>query len=430
MSQRRLQNPIAPNLTAPSRTCKRDRCKMTRFLPLLTASLIALAAPMVLPGPGLAQENLFAPRLVINDQAVTEFEFQQRRLFLQLLRAPGDLDKVALDGLVDDRLRMQEAKRYKITLKEDDVRKGMEEFASRANLSADEFVKALGQAGVEPETFRDFVTSGLVWREIARGKFANYAKVSDEEIDRVIEAETRKMALTIAVSELIIPAQPGQEDEALDLARRLSREIRSEGAFASAVAKYSAAASRQRGGRLDPMPMANLPPQISSVVLPLAPGQVSPPVPIPGGVALFQLRSITEGKPTDAAPVEVEYARLTLPTESAAQMAMVQTKAQTCKDIYGLLPGLPAEQLVVEKAAMSAIPADTGLTLARMDPGESVIRARGTAQELLMLCSRAPVSETPVDREGLRVRLVNQKMEKMADQYLARLKADAIIRTP
>lgn len=409
---------------------QKDRCKMTRFLPLLTASLIALAAPMALPGPGFAQENLFAPRVVINDQAVTEFEFQQRRLFLQLLRAPGDLDKVALDGLVDDRLRMQEAKRFKVTVKEEDVRKGMEEFAARANLSADDFVKALGQAGVEPETFRDFVTSGLVWREIARGKFANQAKVTEDEIDRAIEAETRKVALTVAVSELIIPAQPGQEDAALDLARRLSREIRSEGAFSAAVANYSAAASRQRGGRLDAMPLANLPPQISSVILPLAPGQVSPPVPIPGGVALFQLRSIAEGKPSDAAPVLVEYARLTLPAENAAQMAMVQTKAQTCKDIYGLLPDLPADQLVVEKATMAELAGDTGLTLARMDPGESVIRARGAAQELLMLCSRAPVSETPVDREDLRVRLINQKMEKMADQYLARLKADAIIRTP
>ena len=409
---------------------QKDRCKMIRFLPLLTASLIALAAPMALPGPGFAQENLFAPRVVINDQAVTEFEFQQRRLFLQLLRAPGDLDKVALDGLVDDRLRMQEAKRFKVTVKEEDVRKGMEEFAARANLSADDFVKALGQAGVEPETFRDFVTSGLVWREIARGKFANQAKVTEDEIDRAIEAETRKVALTVAVSELIIPAQPGQEDAALDLARRLSREIRSEGAFSAAVANYSAAASRQRGGRLDAMPLANLPPQISSVILPLAPGQVSPPVPIPGGVALFQLRSIAEGKPSDAAPVLVEYARLTLPAENAAQMAMVQTKAQTCKDIYGLLPDLPADQLVVEKATMAELAGDTGLTLARMDPGESVIRARGAAQELLMLCSRAPVSETPVDREDLRVRLINQKMEKMADQYLARLKADAIIRTP
>ena len=63
-------------------------------------------------------------------------------------------------------------------------------------------------------------------------------------------------------------------------------------------------------------------------------------------------------------------------------------------------------------------------------PGEIAADVSAAAQELLMLCSRAPVSETPVDREGLRVRLVNQKMEKMADQYLARLKADAIIRTP
>ena len=410
----------------------KDRRKMTRFLPLLTASLIALAVPMAWPVPVQAQQNLFAPRIIINDATVTEFEFQQRLLFLQLLRAPGDLEKVALNGLIDDRLRMQEARKFKIAVKEADIRKGMEEFAGRANLSAEDFVAALGKAGVEPETFRDFVMAGLLWREIARGKFSAYAKINEDEIDRALEAETRQMALTVAVSELIIPAQPGAEDEAMALARRLSADIRSEGGFAAAVAKYSAAASRERGGRLDPMPLANLPAQISAVVLALAPGQVSAPVAIPGGVALFQLRSLTEGKAADGAAMQVEYARLTLPAtpETDSLLARLQTQAQTCKDLYGMVPGASPAQLVIETQPMTAIAQDTGLALARMDPGEMVVQSRGEARVLLMLCARAPLRDEPVDRNAVRSRLINQKIEKLGEQYLARLKADAIIRTP
>ncbi|MFD1808942.1 hypothetical protein ACFSHQ_14915 [Gemmobacter lanyuensis] len=124
---------------------RKDRPKMFRFLPLLTASLIALSAPV------LAQQNLFAPRIIINDRAVTEFEYQQRLRFLQLLRAPGDVEKAALEGLIDDRLRQQEAKRFDVKLNEDDLKKGMEEFAARANLSAEEFIKALGKPGSNPK---------------------------------------------------------------------------------------------------------------------------------------------------------------------------------------------------------------------------------------------------------------------------------------
>ena len=52
---------------------RKDCPKMTRLLPLLTASLIALSAQVI---PAVAQQNLFAPRIIINDRAVTEYEFQ------------------------------------------------------------------------------------------------------------------------------------------------------------------------------------------------------------------------------------------------------------------------------------------------------------------------------------------------------------------
>ena len=407
----------------------KDRLKMIRYLPLLAASLIALSAPSL---PVAAQQNLFAPRMIINDRAVTEYEYQQRLLFMRLLRAPGDLQKQAMDDLVADRLRMQEAKRYGVKVKDEELKKGMEEFAGRANLNAEQFIAELGKAGVAPETFRDFVEAGLVWREIVRGKFGSYAKVSDEEIDRALEAETRKAALVVSLAELIIPAPPGKEAEAMDLANGLRGQIKSESGFGAAVAEYSAAPSRERGGRIDPMPLSNLPPQIASILLPLAPGQVSAPVAIPGGVALFQLRSLVEGSPENATPVQVEYARLRLPisAESDQTLARVQAKAQTCKDLYGMVPGLPADQLSVQTGTMGSIPGDVGLLLSRLDRNEMVLRDVAGARELLMLCIRQPQTEQPINREGLRSRLVNQKLDRLADQYLATLRANAIIREP
>ena len=126
------------------------------------ALIFALAAmPIFGSTVAEAQDASFAPRLYVNDRAISNFEVQQRTLFLTLLRAPGDLDAEAIKGLIEDRLRGSVAKQLGLTLSAEAVIAGMNEFASRANLTGDQFVEALGQAGVAPETFRDFVSAGL-----------------------------------------------------------------------------------------------------------------------------------------------------------------------------------------------------------------------------------------------------------------------------
>ena len=45
--------------------------------------------------------------------------------------------------------------------------------------------------------------------------------------------------------------------------------------------------SRTNGGKVDWIPVANLPPQVRAAVSQLGQGQVSDPVPLPGAVGLF-----------------------------------------------------------------------------------------------------------------------------------------------
>ncbi|MGB8814783.1 MAG: peptidylprolyl isomerase [Paracoccaceae bacterium] len=402
---------------------------MMRLLTLFSACLmLAIGATLA-----AAQDNLFATRIIVNDRAVTQYELNQRMLFMQLLRSPGNSEKAALDALVEDRLRMTAAEQLGIKATPEQVTTGMEEFAARANLESAQFIEALAQGGVEVQTFRDFVEAGVVWREVVRGKFGQQVQITDTEIDRAIASAGRANAVRLLLSELIIPAPPGQEASALALAQRLQSEISTEAGFAAAARSYSASASARRGGVIDWVPLANLPPTIAPFVLALGPGEVSDPVAIPNGVALFQLRAIEELTTPEPASVSVEYAQFLLPNDTAAapEMARIGLGVDTCNDLYGVLPGVPEDQLLRETKTLAEVPSDIGLELAKLDPGESsTALVRGGARVFLMLCARMPQTEEPVSRDDVRSQLINQRLAGFADGYLEDLRANAIIREP
>lgn len=410
---------------------------MTRpFSSLLRALClsVALTAPMMaVPHSAAAQAGSpFEAVLRINDSVITRYELEQRKLFLKLLRVPGDPEAEAMKGLTQDRLAVAEAKRFNLRLTPEQTAAGMEEFAGRANLSTDEFVQALAQAGVERETFRDFAGNGILWRELVRGRFVGSFTISDAEIDRAIAGGTVNTAMQLLLSEIILPVE-GDPEAQQALARQLRAEISSEGGFAAAAQRYSASPSAGRGGRLDWTPTSELPPQIVELVLALGPGQVSEPVTLPNAVAVFQLRDVTEDRTAEAPAVQLEYAQFLLPNtpDVQAQAAALHARIDTCADLYAEARGLPADRLTVETQPVAAVPADVALLLAQLDPGEySTALTRGGARVFLMLCSRVPVVEGAINREAIREQLISRRLTLLAEAYLEELRSEAIITTP
>src|SRR5690606_16767924 len=111
----------------------------------------------------------------------------QRIRFLQILRAPDADPASAEQALIDDRLRIFAAQQLGITARDEQIEAGLAEFAGRANMGVEEFTRALAQAGVEGQTFRDFVTAGIVWREVVRQRLVPQVKVSDAELDQEMQ---------------------------------------------------------------------------------------------------------------------------------------------------------------------------------------------------------------------------------------------------
>ncbi len=380
-------------------------------------------------------QDLFTPVVIVNDRAITRYELNQRVLFLQLLRQPGDLTQIATESLIDERLQLQAAEFAGLELTPEQITAGMTTFAAQANLSAEEFIAAIGQGGVEPQTFRDFVEAGQSWRELIRAKYGPQVLISEAEIDRAIAAGLAPGGqVEVLLSEIVLPTNGSVAGgDAMALARRLKAEIRTESGFANAALLNSVADTASALGRLDWQPIDALPSSVAANLRALEVGEVSEPFSVGGAVVLYSLRGIRQSGGEAATTRSLDYAQLLLPETAgtAAEVARLRAGVDTCDSLYGLARGLPADQLTRQTLPEAQVPADISRVLAGLDANETDASiTRGSARVFLMLCSRAPTTEVPVNRDEVRNRLLNARLAGQAELYLSELRAEAIIRTP
>lgn len=396
--------------------------------------IVGMCLAAALAAPAIAQ-NLFAPVVMVNDAAITEYEIQQRQRFLAVLNAGGTNREAVIEELIETRLRNEAVRDAGLQLSEEGLMEGMEQFAARANLSREEFVQALEQSGVSEETFRDFVAAGLGWRDLIRGRYAGRVQISEAEIDRALASQGSGAGsgIRVLVSEIIIPAPPQRAAQVNALAEQISQST-SPQQFSSFARRYSATASRGRGGRLPWQPLSQLPPALHPIILSLAPGEVSDPLPIPNAVALFQLIDIEEtGAPTQEFAA-IEYASYYLSggrsEATLTQAARIAAQVDVCDDLYGVAQGQPEEVLERETKKPAEIPQDIAFELSKLDEGEistTLTRNDGQTLVVLMLCGRTAAANEEVSREDIAASIRQRRLSGFADSLLAQMRADARI---
>lgn len=391
-----------------------------------TGLLLGLAAQSA------SAQGLFSPVITVNDEVITQFELEQRAQFLQLLRAPGNPETMAREELINDRLRLQAVRDAGIEVTEDNIDAGIEELASRTDLTAEEFIKALEQGGVAVETLRDFARANVGWRDFVRARFLSQARPTSAEIDRALGA-SGSSGVRVLLSEIIIPVTPQTAGQVDELTAELS-QIESYDAFSEAATQYSAAQTRDNGGRMEWLDLNNLPPGLRPILLALTPGEVSDPIALPDAVALFQMRGIQETSAAAPRFSSIEYAKYYIPggrtPEALAQAASIAGRIDTCQDLYGINMGQPDERLELLTQKPSEIPRDVAVELAKLDEGEistALTRSGGQTLVLLMLCSRTNEANEDATREEVANALVQQRLTASAESYLDQLRADAVI---
>lgn len=116
-----------------------------------------------------------------------------------------------LDSLVIENLQMQLAERVSIRFNDDEINRILGNMAENNNLSFDEYLNVLNEAGVYLQT-REQVRKQMTLQELQRGMVNRRIQITEQEIDNFLNSEMGReiMAPSFLVEDILIPVSSAE----------------------------------------------------------------------------------------------------------------------------------------------------------------------------------------------------------------------------
>jgi peptidyl-prolyl cis-trans isomerase SurA len=145
---------------------------------LLMAALALLGLVVGFHGPAGAQQVV----ALINGDPITAIDITQRTKLIQVSAHRTPTRQEVLDELIDEKLKLQIAKRYRLEITDNEVDESFKNIAARAGSTPDNFAKALGAQGISVGTVKTRIKADMGWAQIIRGKFQSTFQIREKEI--------------------------------------------------------------------------------------------------------------------------------------------------------------------------------------------------------------------------------------------------------
>jgi peptidyl-prolyl cis-trans isomerase SurA len=162
---------------------------MTIIFSLRLRALIAGCVACVMLSAFAAPARAQTVVVMVNGDPITEYDIEQRSKldFLSLHKQPSRQDVV--NELIDDLVKVKEAKKFGVDPTASDVDQAYGEMASRMRVTADQLSKTLEAQGIRPETLKARVKSDLVWGSLVRGRYKERLQVGEKDVEDKVRQE-------------------------------------------------------------------------------------------------------------------------------------------------------------------------------------------------------------------------------------------------
>jgi len=165
-------------------TSNRREMKSGRVRIIIAAACVIAA--MAVPSRALAQHVV----LVVNGDVITDYDIEQRMKFTAMSTHKTPARQEVIEELIDEKLKIQIGRRYKIELPDSDIDSSYADMGKRMKITADQLTQMLTQNGVDAKTLKARIRADTTWQYIIRGKFQSSLQINEKSV--LAEMETQK----------------------------------------------------------------------------------------------------------------------------------------------------------------------------------------------------------------------------------------------
>lgn len=146
---------------------------------LIAATVLALALGLA---PALA-----ATKVTVNGVPISDLEISSRVKLMKL--EGGGNNQKATEQLIEDQLKIQEAKRLGVVISDGEVDSAFQTVARNVKVSTDKLRELLTQNGVSIDTMRLRLRAALAWQRLGDVAIKARVQLSDIDLDKQAEAK-------------------------------------------------------------------------------------------------------------------------------------------------------------------------------------------------------------------------------------------------
>ncbi len=148
----------------------------------LAAAGLALLVVSGWNSPSRAQSVV----LMVNGEPITSFDIEQRGKLDALSTHKIPPREQIIDELIDDKVKIKEAKKFGIDPSGSDIDAIFASMGSRMRLSPDQLAAVLGKQGVRAETMKAKMRADSVWASLVRGRYKDSLQVSEKDVHSIL----------------------------------------------------------------------------------------------------------------------------------------------------------------------------------------------------------------------------------------------------
>jgi peptidyl-prolyl cis-trans isomerase SurA len=251
------------------------------------------------------------------------------------------LQKV-LDRMVDHRLQVQEARRDRVEIGEEELASVLDDFVKRNGGDRPKIEEQLKAQGLSWDIVRRDIRDSLLAQKARARRIGRRASVTEAEVDAYLAENRPKLEsdLKYHPRHIAVLAQPAGAAAAWDKAKTeidaLADRVRQGADFAELARAHSQDGSASAGGDLGWLKPGELDPMFEGPILKLKKGETSAPIKSANGYHLFRLEDREELTPEMVAQLRQQ-----------SRDILVQRKAQ--ERLEDWLQGLRKRALIAER---------------------------------------------------------------------------------
>ncbi|WP_168190327.1 peptidylprolyl isomerase [Luteithermobacter gelatinilyticus] len=386
---------------------------------------------------------------IVNDQVISLYDLKQRVLLFIISSGMRELSaqeqqylqQQALQSLIDDKLKIAEAAKYKAVISKEEQEEAFASYAKQFNLSPEEFEKQLNQAGIDKKSMLQQIEASLAWEQVVGGLLMPQVSVTDEEIYNVIERfESNKGQDEYLAREIfLLVTDNDRREETRQAALQIIEQLEKGAAFQVMARQFSQSTTSAVGGDMGWVMKTELPKEIASALSGMKKGEISDPIETEDGFYILQLvnkRQILTPSPEDTT-VTLKHMFFQISDQAEAEEVKALEKAvqeasgkiDGCENVEALAEDLDAKDsgtLGTLKIGDMPERLHTPLLETAVGKATAPLKESGGYRIFIVCDKKAPEVQVP-DYETVQNTLTNQRVGLIARRHLRDLRRDAII---